>query len=69
MIESPMTASVARVGEASKVRCDEHGPGGLRQRGVMRETPNWPEGREFETLPTMTRLTLNAQTHWTNFAS
>ncbi len=27
---------------------------------VMRETANWPEGREFETLPTMTRLTLNA---------
>jgi cytochrome P450 len=27
---------------------------------VMRETANWPEGREFETLETMTRLTLNA---------
>jgi cytochrome P450 len=27
---------------------------------VMRETANWPEGREFETLQTMTRLTLNA---------
>jgi cytochrome P450 len=27
---------------------------------VMRETANWPEGREFETLPTMTHLTLNA---------
>jgi cytochrome P450 len=27
---------------------------------VMRETANWPEGHEFETLPTMTRLTLNA---------
>lgn len=27
---------------------------------VMRETAHWPEGREFETLPTMTRLTLNA---------
>src|SRR5690242_9470368 len=27
---------------------------------VMRETANWPEGREFETLDTMTRLTLNA---------
>jgi len=27
---------------------------------VMRETANWPEGREFETLPSMTRLTLNA---------
>jgi cytochrome P450 len=27
---------------------------------VMRETANWPEGREFETFPTMGRLTLNA---------
>jgi cytochrome P450 len=27
---------------------------------VMRETAAWPEGREFKTLPTMTRLTLNA---------
>ncbi len=27
---------------------------------VLRETANWPEGREFETLPTTTRLTLNA---------
>src|ERR1700689_3057452 len=27
---------------------------------VLRETANWPEGREFETLPTMTHLTLNA---------
>ena len=27
---------------------------------VMRETASWPEGREFETLPTMGRLTLNA---------
>ena len=27
---------------------------------VMRETATWPEGHEFETLPTMTRLTLNA---------
>jgi hypothetical protein len=27
---------------------------------VMRETANWPEDREFETLETMTRLTLNA---------
>jgi cytochrome P450 len=27
---------------------------------VMRETANWPEAREFETLPTMTHLTLNA---------
>jgi len=27
---------------------------------VMRETANWPEGQEFEALPTMVRLTLNA---------
>jgi cytochrome P450 len=27
---------------------------------VMRETADWPQGREFEALPTMTRLTLNA---------
>ena len=27
---------------------------------VMNETATWPEGREFETLPTMGRLTLNA---------
>lgn len=27
---------------------------------VLRETANWPEGQEFATLPTMTRLTLNA---------
>jgi cytochrome P450 len=27
---------------------------------VLRETASWPEGQEFETLPTMTRLTLNA---------
>jgi cytochrome P450 len=27
---------------------------------VMRETATWPEGREFETLPTTSRLTLNA---------
>ncbi|MFZ1163213.1 cytochrome P450 [Mycobacterium sp.] len=27
---------------------------------VLRETANWPEGQEFETLSTMTRLTLNA---------
>ena len=27
---------------------------------VMRETANWPEGREFETLPSMMRITLNA---------
>ena len=27
---------------------------------VMREIATWPEGREFETLPSMMRLTLNA---------
>ena len=27
---------------------------------VMRETAIWPEGREFETLPSMMRITLNA---------
>ena len=27
---------------------------------VMNETANWPEGREFETLETMGRLTLNS---------
>ncbi len=27
---------------------------------VLRETANWPQGQEFETLETMTRLTLNA---------
>jgi hypothetical protein len=27
---------------------------------VLRETANWPLGQEFETLPTMTHLTLNA---------
>ena len=27
---------------------------------VLRETANWPEGQEFETLSTMTQLTLNA---------
>ena len=27
---------------------------------VMRETAEWPQGQEFETLETMTRLTLNA---------
>jgi cytochrome P450 len=27
---------------------------------VLRETANWPEGKEFETLSTMTNLTLNA---------
>ncbi|HEY2086702.1 MAG TPA: cytochrome P450 [Mycobacterium sp.] len=27
---------------------------------VLRETADWPEGREFQTLPSMTHLTLNA---------
>lgn len=27
---------------------------------VLRETATWPEGREFETLPSMMRITLNA---------
>ena len=27
---------------------------------VLRETASWPEGREFETLPSMMRITLNA---------
>ncbi len=27
---------------------------------VMREIANWPEGREFETLQPMMRITLNA---------
>ena len=32
----------------------------LIEEEVIRETANWPEGREFQTLPTMGRLTLNA---------
>src|SRR5690349_2551613 len=27
---------------------------------VLRETASWPEGREFETMPSMMRITLNA---------
>ena len=38
------------------VRSYEH----IVEEEVMRETANWPEGREFETLATMCRLTLNA---------
>ncbi|MFG1935073.1 cytochrome P450 [Mycobacterium sp. NPDC048908] len=38
------------------VRSYEH----IVEEEVMNETANWPEGREFETLPTMGRLTLNA---------
>ena len=33
---------------------------GIVEDEVLRETANWPEGQEFETLSTMTRLTLNA---------
>jgi cytochrome P450 len=33
---------------------------GIVEDEVLRETANWPQGREFETLPTMTSLTLNA---------
>ena len=39
-----------------RVRSYEH----IVEEEVMRETANWPEGREFETLQTMSRLTLNA---------
>jgi cytochrome P450 len=39
-----------------RVRNYEH----IVEEEVLRETANWPEGHEFETLPTMTRLTLNA---------
>jgi cytochrome P450 len=33
---------------------------GIVEEEVLRETANWPQGQEFETLPTMTHLTLNA---------
>ena len=39
-----------------RVRSYEH----IIEDEVMREIANWPEGREFETLPSMMRLTLNA---------
>jgi cytochrome P450 len=32
----------------------------LIEEEVMREVANWPQGREFETLPSMSRITLNA---------
>jgi cytochrome P450 len=38
------------------VRSYEH----IVEEEVMKETANWPEGREFETLETMGRLTLNS---------
>jgi cytochrome P450 len=39
-----------------RVKTYEH----IVEEEVVRETTDWPEGHEFETLPTMTRLTLNA---------
>ncbi|MCW2558177.1 MAG: cytochrome [Mycobacterium sp.] len=39
-----------------RVRNDEH----IIEEEVMRESANWPEGREFETLRPMMRITLNA---------
>jgi cytochrome P450 len=33
---------------------------GIIEEEVLRETASWPEGREFETLPSMMRITLNA---------
>jgi cytochrome P450 len=39
-----------------RVRSYEH----IIEDEVMREIANWPEGREFETLPPMMRTTLNA---------
>ncbi|MFG1931666.1 cytochrome P450 [Mycobacterium sp. NPDC048908] len=38
------------------VRSYEH----IVEEEVMKETADWPEGREFETLETMSRLTLNS---------
>jgi cytochrome P450 len=40
----------------SRMRNYEH----IIEEEVMREVANWPEGREFETLPSMLRITLNA---------
>jgi cytochrome P450 len=37
-----------------RMRSYEH----IIEEEVMRETATWPEGREFETLPSMTRITL-----------
>ena len=39
-----------------RVRSYEH----IIEEEVMREIANWPEGREFETLQPMMRITLNA---------
>jgi cytochrome P450 len=33
---------------------------GIIEEEVLRETASWPEGREFETMPSMMRITLNA---------
>jgi cytochrome P450 len=33
---------------------------GIIEEEVLRETATWPEGREFETMPSMMRITLNA---------
>ena len=33
---------------------------GIIKEEVLRETASWPEGREFETMPSMMRITLNA---------
>ena len=33
---------------------------GIVEEEVLRETATWPEGREFETMPSMMRITLNA---------
>ena len=38
-----------------RVRTHEH----IVEEEVMREIETWPEGREFETLPAMTNITLN----------
>jgi cytochrome P450 len=40
---------------AKRVRTYEH----IVEEEVMREIETWPEGREFETLPAMTSITLN----------
>ena len=39
-----------------RMRSYEH----IIEEEVMREIATWPEGREFETLQPMTRITLNA---------
>ncbi len=47
---------VLPVFHGSRVGTYEH----IIEEEVRRETANWPEGREFETLEPMTRLTLNS---------